>query len=143
MAILSLVFNCLHIPLAQHKCMGPTVCLEYLGIILDSMNMEARLPLDKVQRILEFIDTLPVKSFCTERELLQLLGHFNCASRVILSGRSFVSYLLSIACSVKDLHQTEKLDCQCYEDLYMWRKFLKSGMGFHFFMRQTLSPILI
>ena len=63
MAILSLVLNCLHIPLAQHKCMGPTVCLEYLGIILDSMNMDARLPLDKVQRILELIDTLLVKSF--------------------------------------------------------------------------------
>ena len=100
--------------------MGPTSCLEYLGIILDSMNMEARLLLDKVQRILEFIDTLLNKRFCTKRELLQLLGHFNFASRVILPRRSFVSYLLSIAFSVKDLQQTVKLDFQCYEDLYMW-----------------------
>ena len=65
MTILSLVYNRLHTPLAQHKCMGPTICLEYLGSILDSMNMEARLPLDKVQRILEFIDTLLSKRFCT------------------------------------------------------------------------------
>ena len=133
MAILSLVFNRLHIPLAQHKCLGPTSCLEYLGIILDSMNMEARLPLDKVQRILEFIDTLLSKRFCTKRELLQLLGHFNFASRVILPGRSFVSYLLSIAFSVKDLYQTVKLDCQCYEDLYMWRKFLHEWNGVSLF----------
>ena len=130
MAILYLVFNSLHIPLAQHKCMSPTVCLEYLGIILDIMNMEARLPLDKVQRILEFIDTLLVKSFCTKRELLQLLGHFNFASRVIFSGRSFVSYLLSIACSVKDLHQTEKLDCQCYVHVAQVSKRVEWGFTF-------------
>ena len=133
MVILSLVFNRLHIPLAQHKCMSPTSCLEYLGIILDSMNMEARLPLEKVQRILEFIDTLLSKRCCTKCELLQLLGHFNFASRVILSGRSFVSYLLSIAYSVKDLHQTVKLDCQSYADLYMWRKFLQDLNGVSLF----------
>ena len=110
MAVLSLIFNRLHIPLAQpHKCIGPTVCLEYLGIILDSMNMEARLPLDKVQRILEFIDTLLVKPYCTKRDLLQLLGHFNFASRVILPGRSFVSYLLKIAFTVKDLKHTNQV----------------------------------
>ena len=51
MAVLSLIFDRLHIPLAHHKCIGPTVCLEYLDIVLDSVNMEARLPLDKVQRI--------------------------------------------------------------------------------------------
>ena len=133
MATLSLVFNRLHIPLAQHKCMGPTSCLEYLGIILDSMNMEARLPLDKVQRILEFINTLLSKRCCTKREPLQLLGYFNFASRVILPGRSFVSFLLSIAYSVIDLNQTVKLDCQCYEDLYMWWKFLQDWNGVSLF----------
>ena len=33
MALLTLIFGRLHIPLAQHKCTGPTACLEYLGII--------------------------------------------------------------------------------------------------------------
>ena len=133
MAILSLVFNRLYIPLARHKCTGPTVCLEYLGIILDSWNMEARLPLNKVQRILEFIDTLLGMPYCIKRELLQLLGHFNFASKVILPGRSFASYLLSIAYSVKDLHQIVRLDSQCPEDLNMWRKFLQEWNGVSLF----------
>ena len=76
-ALLTYIFGLLAIPLSLHKCIGPSSCLEYLGIILDSENMEARLPPDKVQRIIEFIDKLLCKSICTKLEILQLLGHFN------------------------------------------------------------------
>ena len=48
MAIMSLLFARLRVPLATQKCIGPTCCLEYLGIILDSENMIAKLPMDKV-----------------------------------------------------------------------------------------------
>ena len=58
-------------------------------MILDTNEMEARLPLVKVQRICEFIEELLSKSSCTKRQLLQFLGHFNFATRVILPGRSF------------------------------------------------------
>ena len=139
MAILSLVFNRLKIPLAKHKCIGPATCLEYLGIILDSIKMEARLPLEKVQRILEFIDFFIEKRHCTKREILQLLGHFNFASRVILPGRSFVSHLLNIAVSVRDLHQKVKLDEHCFEDLLMWRKFLQDWNGVSLFYEKDFT----
>ena len=36
------VFGKLNNPLAFHKTVGPTTCLEYLGIILDSQNMIAK-----------------------------------------------------------------------------------------------------
>ena len=75
MTVFSFIFNRLRILLAHHKCIALTICLEYLGIILDGINMEARLTLDKVQRILEFIDTLLGKPYCTKRDL-QFLGHF-------------------------------------------------------------------
>ena len=41
------VFRKLKVPLALHKSVGPTTCLEYLGIILDSANIIAKLPQDK------------------------------------------------------------------------------------------------
>ena len=129
MAIVSLVFDRLHIPLAKDKCTGPTTCLEYLGIILDSVKMDVRLPLEKVQRILDFIDSLLRKPNCecTKRKILRLLGHFkghfNFASRVVLPGTSFVSYLLKVAFSVHDLHQKVRLNDFYYEDLYMRRRF--------------------
>ena len=69
--------------------MGPTDCLEYLGIVLDSENMIPKVPRDKVQRILLFLEGMLHKSKCTKLKFLQLLGHLNFASRVILPGRSF------------------------------------------------------
>ena len=59
-ALLDLIFAILKVPLS-HKCIGPSCCLEYLGIILDSKRMEARLPLNKVQRIIKFIEELLAK----------------------------------------------------------------------------------
>jgi hypothetical protein len=42
------MFGKLNIPLALHKSVEPTTCLEYLGIILDSENMIAKLPQAKL-----------------------------------------------------------------------------------------------
>ncbi|VDI37445.1 Hypothetical predicted protein [Mytilus galloprovincialis] len=68
MAIMMTIFKRLNIPIAKHKTEGPVTCLEYLGIILDSNKMEARLPNIKVQRICEFISKLLSKSSCTKRQ---------------------------------------------------------------------------
>ena len=99
MAILTLVFNKLNIPLSVHKTAGPATVLEYLGVVLDSIQMEARLPLDKVKRISSLLETFINRSSCTKRELLSLLGHLNFACRVIYPGRAFVSYLIALSMS--------------------------------------------
>ena len=48
MALLLMLFKTLNIPVAPYKTVGPTTCLKYLGIILDSTSLEARLPVNKV-----------------------------------------------------------------------------------------------
>ncbi|XP_048243053.1 uncharacterized protein LOC125375982 [Haliotis rufescens] len=94
--ILSL-FKRLNIPLALHKTQGPLTEIEYLGIILDSNLMTARLPQDKLQRIAELLGRYSTKRSCTKRELLSLLEHLNYACRVIVPGRTFVSYLIELS----------------------------------------------
>ncbi len=51
MKVLLFVFNKLGVPLSPTKTLGHVTELEYLGIILDSVKMEARLPIEKVRRI--------------------------------------------------------------------------------------------
>ena len=46
-----LTFKNLGIPIAPHKTQGPSTTLEFMGTVLDSDRMEARLPPDKVQRL--------------------------------------------------------------------------------------------
>jgi len=129
MALMMTIFKRLNIPIAKHKTLGPVTCLEYLGIILDSEKMEARLPTVKVERICDFIHKLLNKSSCTKRELLQLLGHFNFASRVILPGRSVVSYLIDLSTTVKELTDFVHLSKECKTDLEFWLRFLSDWNG--------------
>ena len=39
-AIMTRIFNKLNIPIAAHKTVGPVTCLEYLGIVLDTVKFE-------------------------------------------------------------------------------------------------------
>ena len=93
--------------------MGPLTCIEYLIIILDTDKLEARLPQEKVDIICNFINKVLQQLSCTKRELLQLLRHLSFASRVIVPGRSFVSYLIDLSTKVKELHYYVNLRKQC------------------------------
>ncbi|KAJ8299151.1 hypothetical protein KUTeg_023211 [Tegillarca granosa] len=85
------------------------------GLILDSIKMQAQLPLDK--------------RTCTKQELLQLLGHFNFASQVVLPGRSFVSYLIELSKTVNFLQHHVTFDQECRTDLLMWLMLLEQWNG--------------
>ncbi|KAJ1190327.1 hypothetical protein NDU88_007065 [Pleurodeles waltl] len=43
-------------PLAPEKTEGPSTCLVFLGIQLDTVKMEARLPQEKVMKIIDMLE---------------------------------------------------------------------------------------
>ena len=45
----------LGVPLALEKVDGPTPTLSFLGIVLDTIKMEARLPNNKLQRVCNLV----------------------------------------------------------------------------------------
>ncbi|KAK6191041.1 hypothetical protein SNE40_002790 [Patella caerulea] len=139
MALLTLVFNKLKIPLSKKKTVGPVCVLEYLGIILDSSKLEARLPRDKVERIITFIQQVLRKTSCTRKDLEQLLGHLNFAMRVILPGRAFVSYLYRLMTTVKESYFHVHLSRDCRDDLSMWLNFLQNWNGISLFYEPHIT----
>ena len=52
---LKLVCKDLGIPLAPEKQAGPSTCIEFLGIIIDTVKQELRLSRDKLDRLLEAV----------------------------------------------------------------------------------------
>ena len=46
-----LTFTNLGVPIAANKTEGPSTTLEFMGVILDTVRMEARIPGDKVEHI--------------------------------------------------------------------------------------------
>ena len=66
--------NHLGIPIAKHKNVGPTHCLTFLGIELNTVSMTAKLPVEKLGRYSKNVDYFLSKDKCTLRELKSLMG---------------------------------------------------------------------
>ncbi|CAF5143754.1 unnamed protein product, partial [Rotaria sp. Silwood1] len=133
-AIISFIFNRLKIPLSVNKTVGPVQEIEYLGIILDSNRMEARLPQEKVLRIMEMISSLLNRRKCKKRELLVVLGHMSFASRVVIPGRTFVHYLFNLTTYVRSLESHITINRQAQLELTMWYRHLSEWNGTLFFL---------
>ncbi|CAG2199550.1 unnamed protein product [Mytilus edulis] len=131
-------YSLTYIPLSAHKTVGPSTSLEYLGIILDSMHMIAKLPDEKLVRIKDILYSYLNRRSCTKREMLSLLGHLNYACKVIIPGRSFVSYLLTLAHSVRELYHHVTITKGCRDDMAMWFKFLSQWNGISFFISDNV-----
>lgn len=70
------VCRCFGIPLAEEKTVLPCRVIKFLGITIDTVTMEFRLPFEKVQKMLELIKRMLAVKKTTLRELQSLLGLF-------------------------------------------------------------------
>ena len=71
----------LGVPLAPEKRDGPSSVLIFLGIIINTVKGELRLPADKLRRLSGAVEEWLGKKWCTRRELESLIGtlqHNNC-----------------------------------------------------------------
>lgn len=134
----SLFFE-LGVPLSNEKTMGPSTSLEFLGIVLDSVQMQASLPKDKLLRIRSFLESFLVAPTVSKRDMLSLLGHLNFAMRIIPQGRSFISRLLTLAYSVNSLFDSIHLDDGCRSDLRFWSLLLNNWNGISFFYNEVFE----
>ena len=123
--------------LAQDKILSPTTCLDFLGITLDTLLMEARPTPDKVDKLVALISTFSSRRKCTKRELLSLIDSFSFASKVIVPRHTFLSHMIQISCSVSELHYRVYLNNAFQEDLSMWELFLQDWKGCSFSWRNN------
>ncbi len=132
------LFSQLGVPLSDEKTLGPATALEFLGITLNTVEMKASLPDEKLQRIHEISQSFTSADHISKQQLLSLLGHLNFATRVIPQGCSFISRLLELASSVPSLRDQIALDKGCQSDLKFWSSLLEkwNGISFFFFLRQ-------
>ena len=138
-ATIKQVFKRLCVPLVDHKCVGPTACLEFLGIILDSLRLEAQLSQDKISKLLNIVDHFIGRPKCTKKELLSLIGTFNFAAMVVVPGCTFLSQMIKLSCTVHKLSHHIYLNKDFREDLDMWGMFLQEWNGHSFFLEDQLT----
>ena len=110
--------------MSAHKLEGPAAVLVFLGILLDVLNLEIRLPDDKLLRLKTLIQSWQHRKSCTKRELLSLIEQLQHACKVIPSGRSFLCRMISLSTTTKELHHHIRLNTGFCSDLQWWSMFL-------------------
>ncbi len=119
----------LGVPIAGHKTEGPATTLTFLGIELDSVVMEIRLPKKKLRRLKEEITRWKNLKSCTKKELLSLVGQLQHACCVVKPGRTFLRRMISLSTSVRELHYRVWLNREFRSDLEWWACFLPTWNG--------------
>ena len=129
-----MTFKNLNIPISSPKTEGPCYSLQFMGIILDSHRMEARLPEDKVERIKTALSTFQSQRSTTLRELQSLIGTLNFACKVIPPGRPFLQRIIQLTRGVKQPHHHIKLTAGFHKDIDMWKIFIEQWNGVGLFL---------
>ena len=129
----------LGVPIAPEKLVYPTTSLTFLGIELDTVRWEARLPDDKLAELRSLLHLFTTRHSCTKRDLLSLLGKLNFAASVVVSARTFMRRLWDCAASAHELYHHVKLSGPCKADLQWWKYLLSNWNGRSFFLHPRLS----
>ncbi len=131
---------CAHVgvPMSPEKTLGPTVLLTFVGINLDSVKMEASLPLDKLDDCKREILSLLDHKKATLKKLQSINGKLNFACSVILPGRCFLRRLNALTAGLQKPHHVRYLNKETHEDLKMWLFFLDHYNGRTFFLKELL-----
>jgi dTDP-4-amino-4,6-dideoxygalactose transaminase len=64
---------------AGEKTEGPTTLITLLGIELGSINLQLKLPWEKLEKLKELVAKWRQRKVCTKRELQSLAGHLSHA----------------------------------------------------------------
>ena len=119
----------LEIPIAEEKVEGPAACLVFLGLIIDRIKGELRLPLNKLIQLRDRIKEWLQKKRCTKHEFLSLAGQLQHAATVVRPGRSFLRRLFDLSTMVQKLHHHLSLNKGARPNLAWWREFLTVWNG--------------
>lgn len=114
----------LGVPIAPEKTFGPNTVLSFVGIELDVINSEARLPVDKINKCNQIITDFMRRKKVTLKEVQSLVGHLNFACSVIVPGRAFLRRLIDLTIGIKSPHYYIRLKKEAKADLKVWGDFL-------------------
>ena len=119
----------LGVPVAAHKCEGPSAILTFLGIELDSMRLEIRLPSGKLDKLRILIASWRTRKSCKRKELESLVGHLCHACKVVRPGRRFLRGFFQLLSNCHRRYYCIRLNCSFRADLEWWHVFLLRWNG--------------
>lgn len=130
------LFSYLGVPVATEKVEGPSTCLTFLGLELDTETFEIRLPEAKRSSYLATVSSLLAAGSLTRRELASAMGKLSFASRAIPAGRTFLRRLYDLDRATSHLPPSKvlRLSQGAINDLMWWEATLLAWPGKSYFL---------
>ncbi|KAL7278212.1 hypothetical protein ACG7TL_008187 [Trametes sanguinea] len=111
------------------KTIFPCTALEFLGLELDTIAMEARMPADKLTWLGDLLTSWRVKRTCRLRELQGLIGFLQFASQVIPHARAFIRRLIDFSATFRSDFATRHIPAYARRDIHWWSVFHSTWNG--------------
>ena len=129
------------IPIVAAKTERGT-CLIFMGIEMDTVAMEARLPEEKLVRCRALLKKFQQKKSITARQLQSLLGLLNFACTVVVPGRAFLRRMFQLLWGMKRWvpYFRLRLSRGAKHDMRTWETFLSNYNGISVFLPNEAIP---
>ena len=105
------------------KVSEPNQVTTFLGITIDSINMELSLPLEKVEKLKSLLLSLIERKHATKKELERVGGLVSHCSYVIKGGRTFSRRIFDLAALNTRSSTTVPLNMDILADFEWWLAF--------------------
>ena len=128
------ICNEIGLPMAADKTVGPTTCLTFLGIELDTVSEVAHLPDERNQKYLGLLEEFLRRQRVTLKELQSLCGVLSFPCDVNIPGRAFLRRLFDLCKWLREPHHRIKLTRYIKDDLHIWKECLMQFNGKCFFL---------
>ena len=127
------------VPIKHSKTVFPTTTIQAHGIEVDSINMQARLPADKLSKARHLLHSFSTRKKVTLKELQSLLGTLNFACKVVRPGRPFLRRLFDLTKGVTRKHHHISLNKAARADIRAWLIFMDAFNGISVFPHHMWS----
>ncbi|KAK3088021.1 hypothetical protein FSP39_013582 [Pinctada imbricata] len=119
----------IQIPIKQSKTVNPTTKIVFLGLEIDTIKLEIRLPDEKLAKIRSSIIQALNSKKLTLRQLQSLIGLLNYACTVVSPGRAFLRRVIDLTIGLTKPFYVRRLTQEAKADLHAWSVFLEHFNG--------------
>ena len=119
----------LRVPIEESKLEGPTSCLTFLGIEVDTICLQLHLPQEKLVNLKELLSYNVLCKSMTKKDLQKLAGLLQFATKVVRPGRPFLRRLYAMQEIGSHPNHFIRLNLPARADIMWWFIFVEQWNG--------------
>ena len=143
LALVTQLCSRLGLPVAPEKTVGPSTVITFLGIEIDSIAQQLRLPNDKLSRLQQALSHWERKRNASKQELETVIGCLSHVAVVVCAGRVFIHHLIDTSKIPRRPHHRVQLNADCRADLAWWSTYVVEWNGIALFPSLPSGPTLV